>query len=351
MLTLPPTEETLARAAAMLADDRLVVIPTETVYGLAANAWSPTAVGKIFAAKGRPVNNPLIVHVASLERLGEAVALPLSARRQNELEQLTQWWPGPLTLVLPRGEQIPDCVTAGRPTVAVRIPSHPVARELLNRCPFPLAAPSANRSKYISPTSAAHCSSGLGELVELVIDGGPCECGVESTIVALSDDGPRLLRPGAITAEAIARRLNVSVAELTKASHSSQAAQPPAPGAETDADCLLAPGMMLEHYAPTTPLRLLVEPPPAQVPPTHVPARSGRIAFQPLRDHEAARFTVVETLSPTGDLSEVARHLFAALRRLDQAGLEAIYVDTCQPIGVGRAIMDRLNRAAAGHAS
>lgn len=353
-------------AAEALAADQLVGMPTETVYGLAANAWRPTAVRGIFAAKGRPSSNPLIVHVASFERLRDAIAWPPTPVVAQQLERLADFWPGPLTVVCPRSSKIPDEVTAGRSTVAVRIPGHDVARKLLQRCPFPLAAPSANRSGYISPTLAEHvCDrSGLGDAVSLVIDGGPCLHGVESTILLLGEH-PRLLRPGSITVEQLAERLGIAESALrpTPASPTGGAAtrMPQGVTADSSADsAMLAPGMLREHYAPTTPLVLLDRRTSPDAQPTDLSSEAaaqlaggsvgsglGRISFRDLSPREAAPYRVVETLSHRGDLVEVARNLFAALRRLDAMGLAAIHCDTCQPLGLGRAIMDRLDRAAA----
>lgn len=355
-MILPATDETIRRAVAALAAGQLVGLPTETVYGLAANAWDPVAVRQIFAAKGRPATNPLIVHVAGIDRLGDALAWPPSPLVRQQLDALIDLWPGPLTLVGPRGDKIPDAVTAGLATVAVRVPGHPVAGRLLRACPFPLAAPSANRSGYISPTLAEHVcdASGLGAQVALVIDGGPCTHGVESTILKLGE-APRLLRPGSITAARLAERLGVALERL----------QPPQRSADAAHQPLLAPGMMREHYAPLTPLTLLpllpgephagdeqrsggAEPSGQAAPPAGASGGGvGRIAFRRLSDAEAARYRMVETLSDHGDLAEVARNLFAALRRLDTAGLSLIHCDTCEPLGLGQAIMDRLQRAAA----
>jgi L-threonylcarbamoyladenylate synthase len=308
----------------------------------------------------------LIVHVASVERLSDAIAWPPSPVVARQLERLADFWPGPLTVVCPRSSKIPDEVTAGLPTVAVRIPGHEIARKLLQRCPFPLAAPSANRSGYISPTLAEHvCDrSGLGDAVSLVLDGGPCLHGVESTILLLGEH-PRLLRPGSITAEQLAERLGIaeSALRLSPEPHNSFAAAGIPQGSTVDPStdaALLGPGMLREHYAPTTPL-VLIDPtasPDARLAlisqgPADRPAGNpsgnglGRISFRELSPREAAPYRVVETLSHRGDLVEVARNLFAALRRLDAMGLAAIHCDTCQPLGLGRAIMDRLDRAAA----
>lgn len=322
-------------AAARLAAGELVAIPTETVYGLAANAFDPAAVAKIFAAKGRPSDNPLIVHVASLDRLDLAIAMPLSTTLHQQLDAIVDLWPGPLTVVLPVGKKIATNVTAGLATVAVRVPSHPVANAILKRCPFPLAAPSANLSRYVSPTTAAHCGNGLPSSVAMVVDGGPCQCGVESTIVKLGDDGPRLLRPGSITAETLAQRFGVGLESLL---------QTLAP----EDTSLIAPGMMREHYSPRTPLRLVTPQDDVDASSARSPRR-GRIAFSPLSDDVRDRYAVVETLSDSGDLVEVGKKLFAAMRRLDTAGVDLILVDGCDAIGIGRAIMDRLGRAAAAH--
>lgn len=340
-LIFPATDETIRQATAHLAAGELIGLPTETVYGLAANAWDRIAVAKIFAAKSRPATNPLIVHVAGIERLRDALQWPPPPIIGQQLDALADFWPGPLTIVGPRGPKIPDEVTAGKTTVAVRVPAHPVARRLLQACPFPLAAPSANRSTYISPTLAEHVcdASGLGHAVSLVIDGGPCMHGVESTILLLGEH-PRLLRPGSITAEQLAERLQIDVTELLQ--------KPPAEGNSTH-ESLLAPGMMREHYAPVTPLVLLPHAGDAAVASAGQADERpiGRIAFRRLEPTEAARYQRIETLSDSGNLEEVARNLFAALRRLDAAGLSAIHCDTCSPQGLGQAIMDRLRRAAA----
>ncbi|QDT03840.1 Threonylcarbamoyl-AMP synthase [Rubripirellula lacrimiformis] len=328
-----PNEASLDAAARLLGEGRLVAIPTETVYGLAANAWDASAVQRIFDAKGRPSTNPLIVHISSIDQIEMAVRLPLDDITQGQLDAVADLWPGPLTVVLPAGEQIPSIVTAGLATVAVRVPAHPVAQAILKRCAFPIAAPSANRSQYVSPTMAMHCASGLGDHLSMIIDGGPCDLGVESTIVALGPDGPRLLRPGSISAEDLSCRLKVPMAAFVSPSNHHGSEKP----------SFEAPGMMSEHYSPQTPLHLF------DASHTDVPPRTGRIAFRKLPDPIADQYAVVETLSQDGNLDEISRGLFAAIRRLDQAGLDRIVIDVCQPTGLGRAIADRIQRAAAGH--
>ncbi|TWU47361.1 Threonylcarbamoyl-AMP synthase [Rubripirellula tenax] len=332
---LPANDDSLDRACELLSSGELVAIPTETVYGLAANAWDADAVAKIFLAKGRPSSNPLIVHVASADEIGRAVRMPLSRPLQKQLDSLVDLWPGPFTVVLPVNERIPSLVTAGRNTVAVRVPSHPVASALLRRCPFPIAAPSANKSKYVSPTTADHCVSGLGDDVALVLDGGPCDLGLESTILLLDERGPRLLRPGTICAEDLASRLKVEVSDLIVVDNDKSESDP----------SFISPGTMREHYSPRTPLRLIGDDEVNSV----VPPGTGRIAFRALTSEIASRYERVETLSQNGVLAEVSHNLFAALRRLDQSGLQVILIDQCEPVGLGRAIMDRIHRAAAGH--
>ena len=305
---LPADAAAIARAAAILRAGGLVALPTETVYGLAADAGNAKAVAHIFAVKGRPRFNPLICHVpdraaaAALVRIG-----PLAARLMET------FWPGPLTLVLPKREGAPvaDLVSAGRDTLAVRAPAHPVARRLLAAFPRPLAAPSANRSGRVSPTTAAHVAADLGTAVDLILDGGACDVGIESSIVAVEEDSVTLLRPGGVASEAIERVTG----------------RPLAPAAAGEVS---APGMLKSHYAPTAPVRLeATEKRPGEV----------LIGFGPVAGDLS--------LSPTGDLVEAAARLFAVLRRADAAAPAAIAVAPIPDIGLGRAINDRLRRAAA----
>ncbi len=333
------TDESIYLAAKLLAEGHLVGMPTETVYGLAANAWNPAAVARIYVAKSRPSSNPLIVHVASVDRLKDAIHWPPEPLIQRQLDAVIDLWPGPLTVVCNKSDQVPMEVTAGKQTVAVRIPAHPVALKLLSVCDFPIAAPSANRSKYISPTCPEHLlgPSGIAEHLSLVLDGGACCWGLESTIVMLGQQ-PQLLRPGAISVDELAKRFGVSTESMLGARVIS-------PSDDSLGDELLAPGMMREHYCPSTRLRLISNADTlAELSNT---SRIGRIAFQPLPPSEAQRYETVITLSDAGDLAEIARGLFAALRTLDAQGLDLICCDTCEPTGLGHAIMDRLHRAAA----
>lgn len=313
---LTPTPETIAHAARIIRDGGLVAIPTETVYGLAADATNGAAVAAIYATKGRPRFNPLIVHVPSIDAARMLVEMPPLAETLA-----ARFWPGPLTLVLPAraGNGIADLVSAGLDTLAVRVPAHPVALELLLACGRPLAAPSANRSGRISPTEAAHVAAEFSDGSVTILDGGPSDRGVESTILDLTrPDHIVLLRAGAIPAEAIE---TLGLGKLVRPS--------------IDANRHIAPGQLASHYAPRASVRLNV---------THVEPGEALLAFGPAP--LAANGPVVN-LSPSGDLTEAARNLFGALRTLDATGVSGIAVMPIPAHGLGEAILDRLTRAAA----
>jgi L-threonylcarbamoyladenylate synthase len=306
-------------AARTLAQGGLVAFPTETVYGLGADARNGRAVARLFAAKGRPKFNPLISHVADL-----AAARGL-ARFAPAAERLAAaFWPGPLTLVLPKSIDCPvsELATAGLDTIAVRVPDHPVAREILTAFAGPVVAPSANRSGHVSPTTAAHVLADLDGRIDLVIDGGPTQVGIESTIIACLGGTPLLLRPGGLARERIESVLGTELAEP----------------ARTDADAPLAPGMLGSHYAPRSRLRLdarAVEP------------GEALLAFGPIAAPGAEHARAALNLSPAGDLVEAAANLFSQLRALDAAGAASIAVMAIPHEGIGEAINDRLARAAA----
>ncbi len=306
----------ISAAAAFLREGGLVAFPTETVYGLGADALNPKAVARVFETKGRPRFDPLIVHVADFVQLGEIIAdFPLKAQALAK-----RFWPGPLTLVLPKKNVVPDIVTAGLKTVAVRIPAHPVALDLIRAAQRPIAAPSANRFGRISPTCAAAVKEELGESVDVVLDGGPCRVGVESTIISFADREPLLLRPGGVGAEEIETIVGpLLIPDRTEA-------RP------------LSPGRLPRHYAPRTPLVLW-----SGSNLTIDGKRIGLLTLQsPLnQDH----FVAVEVLSKSGDLHEAAANLFAAMRRLDSLGLDLILAYPVPNHGVGLAINDRLLRA------
>jgi L-threonylcarbamoyladenylate synthase len=308
--------ETIDRAARILRGGGVVAFPTETVYGLAANAFDPRAVARIFEIKGRPAFDPLIVHVCDEQMLGRVAAdVPPLARKLIE-----RFWPGPLTLVLRKCKDVPELVTSGLPTVGIRMPSHPVARALLIAAGAPLAAPSANPFGGLSPTRAAHVERTLGGSVDMILDGGACERGLESTIVALEPQ-LALLRPGAIAAE--------EIESLTG----------PLPQPVEDETAPLGPGRLAHHYAPRTPLRVVD---PATVPLTQRRG-AGLLALSNVTDGYAR----VRLLSPRGDLREAAAALFESLHELDASALSRIDVEPLEERGLGIAMMDRLRRAAA----
>jgi L-threonylcarbamoyladenylate synthase len=311
-----------ADAARTLAAGGLVAFPTETVYGLGADATSGAAVARLYQAKGRPSFNPLIAHVGDL---GAARAL---AHFNRDAERLAAaFWPGPLTLVLPRRAPCPvaELATAGLDTIAVRVPSHPLARAVLAAFGRPVVAPSANRSGHVSPTTAQHVLADLRGRIELVVDGGPTPMGLESTIVACLD-GALLLRPGALPRAEIERL--VALGE-----------PPQGVAASADADDVpIAPGQLASHYAPRARLRLDAG---------GIEAGEALLAFGPAPAQGAARAAMVLNLSPRGDLIEAAANLFSHLRALDAAGVATIAVMPVPHEGLGEAINDRLRRAAA----
>lgn len=319
-----PSESQLAQAARIIREGGVVAFPTETVYGLGADATCPEAVARVFEIKNRPRFDPLIVHVADAPA-ARALAAPWPQAAQRLADR---FWPGPVTLVLPRrAEVIPDIVTAGLPTVAIRVPDHPVAIELIRLAGVPIAAPSANRFGSVSPTTAAHVRESLGKAVDFILDGGPCRAGVESTIISFVGGAPTLLRPGAAPIEEIEALIGPVERAPQRRGGASMADEAP-----------LAPGMLDRHYATATPLHLRGE-----APASLDAARCGRLCLAPPAD--ASSWRAVEALSPAGDLRQAAAGLFAAMRRLDALGLDAIIADEFPQTGLGLAINDRLRRA------
>jgi len=321
-----PDPAVLRRAAELLHAGQLVAFPTETVYGLGANALDPEAVGRIYAAKGRPGWNPLIVHVA--DRAGAAL---LARTWPDAAERLSQrWWPGPLTLVLPRRPAVPDAVTAGLDTVAIRIPAHPVALALLRASALPLAAPSANRSGEVSPTTALHVAESLGNRVPLILDGGASEVGIESTVLDLSQSHPVLLRPGAVSQE----DLEALIGPVVLAGPPRGAAAPRP-----------SPGMLERHYSPVAPLRLydLGEDVSRLEAVTRCRATGGRVAAL-VRDSRPMGVDQVVVMPDSPE--EYARELYAALHRLDAGRAALILAERPPPGSAWDAIRDRLTRAA-----
>lgn len=309
----PNTEAAIGQAANILRNGGTVAFPTETVYGLGADATSAEAVARIYAAKGRPSFNPLIAHVASLE------AARLQGRFSSDAEKLaTAFWPGPLTLVLPLAATTTVCslARAGQESIALRMPNHSIAQALIKKLGRPLAAPSANRSGQVSPVTAAHVFEDLNGVIDMIIDGGPTHVGVESSIVSCLDDEPRLLRPGGISREDIERVLGRQL-------------KGPAASASP-----IAPGMLASHYAPHAQLRLDAK---------TQNENEGGLDF----GGTFAASPDVLDLSPRGDLIEAAAHLFDYLHRLDHLGKAVIAVAPIPHHGLGEAINDRLKRAAA----
>ncbi len=322
-----PIGTDLALAVRLLRAGKLVAFATETVYGLGADALNPLAVARVFEAKRRPKFDPLIVHLSDADELDRyAARIPPDAVRLAQA-----FWPGPLTLVLPKRDIVPDLVTAGLDSVALRVPAHPQARALIAAADTPLAAPSANRFGSISPTTAAHVAEQLGDRIDYILDGGPCDVGIESTIVGVLHDRPEILRLGGLSVE----QIRDVVGEVSIRPASSD------PGGRSEnATPQLAPGMLERHYAPRTPLvvieRLtadLLEPGDALLLPTPPPIETGSHC--------------VEVLSPTGDLRECAANFFAALRRLDALHPARILAVRFADESLGRALNDRLRRASA----
>lgn len=319
--------DVIALAAQYLRDGKLVALPTETVYGLGANALDGKAVARIFEAKGRPQFNPLIVHVADLEQAGRYVVLNDHAR-----QLASSFWPGPLTMILPRKMDggISDLCSAGLPTLAIRIPAHRTAQAILRACNLPIAAPSANRSGSISPTLPLHVAESLGDAVDLIVADGACTVGLESTVVDLSGDAPVVLRPGGISAAEIGAALAMEVGYDLG-----------------DHDAPKSPGQLLRHYAPRLPLRLKA----VDVAPGEALLGFGSLKFMGVRGGGFAKDLPeqkLRNLSAEGDLYEAAANLFRMMRELDQEAHTGIAVMDIPDTGIGVAINDRLRRAAAG---
>jgi L-threonylcarbamoyladenylate synthase len=332
-----PEVEPIQDAAKVLSSGGLVAFPTETVYGLGANALDAQAVNGIFAAKGRPASDPIIVHLHDLAQLSTvAINIPDLA-----YELARQFWPGPLTFVLQRNPTVPPNVSAGMPTVAVRMPSHPVAIALLKAANLPVAAPSANRFARPSATTAAHVLEDLDGRIDMILDGGAAVIGVESTIVDLTKVQPTVLRPGGITLEAL-RTLIPDVTVVSKHLH-------------PDDHGIEAPGMLLKHYSPRAELLLFDGKADSLIPAMRTYAlqqieQGKKVGFL-LPDNELSTIAdlTVETVNVGSTESEISHNLFSAMRSLDQSGVDVILVHTFGQSGLGLALWDRLLRAAEGH--
>ena len=318
-------DASIRRAAALLRAGELVAFPTETVYGLGADALNGAAAARIFAAKGRPADNPLIAHIAGESGLAGLIAgEPCTCARKL----MRAFWPGPMTLIFPKSPRVPREVTAGLDTVAVRMPSHPVARALIRAAQTPIAAPSANRSGRPSPTTAAHVLEDMEGRIPLILDGGPCEVGLESTVVDVTGARPRILRPGGVTLEmleGVVGDVDVDEGVLHQLQAGSQAR---------------SPGMKYKHYAPKGEVTIVTGPRAAQEIARLYDAADGRAAILAFSQADYGARRVYRLKNAPGEL-------FAALRQLDEDGMETIYAEDVPTTGVGLAVMNRLMRAAA----
>lgn len=329
------TRDELDQAAEILRMGGLVGIPTETVYGLGANGLDPKAVAGIFRAKGRPQDNPLILHIPDVSWLERYCKdIPLTA-----YQLASAYWPGPMTMVLYRNGLVPDEVTAGLDTVGMRCPAHPICREVIRLADVPVAAPSGNTSGRPSPTTAKHMLEDMDGKIDAIVDGGPCSVGVESTIIDLTCTPPRLLRPGGITLEQLQSVLGVvdvdpAVTRLLEAGE-----QPK------------APGMKYRHYAPKAPVTVVTGDPQksAEYMASHARAEDGIICFNEFTSLFMADSRPIMEIGPAGDKEEQARHIFEALRSFDHTNVPAIWAQCPDTAGIGLAIANRLNKAAGFH--
>lgn len=328
-MILKASQTSIEQAARLLQSGEVVAFSTETVYGLGADATNSKAVEKIFALKNRPGNNPLIVHVASVTQALELIHSESDPTIISRFKKISPLWPGPLSLILPKIDSISDLVSAGGKTIAIRIPNHPIALELLRTCRLPIAAPSANKSFAVSPTTAQHVEESFASENIVILDGGACRIGLESTVLDISTSIPKILRPGAISAKKISALL-----EETCIGPSMKVEQ------ENIAP-LKSPGLFNLHYSPLTPLVFLED--LIGIPPV---SNLGIVLFSPQKKSQFSNSAKeISVLSEIGNLEEIAHSLYREIRRLDQIGLDLIAIETCSEEGIGAAIMDRLRRA------
>ncbi len=310
------TSDSIERASEIIRDGGLVAFPTETVYGLGADGLNPIAVAKIFESKKRPTFNPLILHIADKNNLTKLVHI-----NDERIERLIdKFWPGPLTLVLPKHEIVPDIVTSGNSTVAVRMPNHSVALELIKKCGTPIAAPSANKFGNLSPTEASHVYKSLGDTVDMILDGGKCSVGVESTILQFTGENVLLLRPGGLSVEEIENEIG-KVKSVTKFSIRPN-----------------SPGQLLHHYSPSIPLYFLTQ----ENLEKYTDKKIGVLFFSSVNIKH--NFTSIKILSEKGDMKEAAANLFKHLHDLEKEEIDLILAEPIKEEGLGRAIMDRLKK-------
>ncbi len=332
---LPVTPEALAQAGALIRSGELVAFPTETVYGLGANALDADAVKRIFEAKGRPGDNPLIVHVSALKQIGPLISVEPSPLARALMDA---YWPGPMTLIFPKSALVPPAVTAGLDTVAIRFPAHPAARALIDAARRPVAAPSANRSGRPSPTTAAHVLADMDGRIPMILDGGPCAVGLESTVIDMTGDVPRILRPGGVTPEMIEA--------VCGAARVDEAVMRPLREGERPR----SPGMKYRHYAPRGSLTVVQGDEAAVTERIKqlYDAAEGTPLILALERHLPA-YGDRRALSLGRDAAGMARALFDALRQADDLGADALFSEAVPADGLGLAVMNRLGRAAAFH--
>ncbi|MDR2717339.1 MAG: threonylcarbamoyl-AMP synthase [Treponema sp.] len=344
MPLLKVSDESIRQAAALLAQGGLAAFPTETVYGLGGDAFNPLALARIFEVKGRPRFDPLIVHIAAYETLEKIADISLlDTRARQNLAALTgQFWPGPLTLILPKQKAVPDLATSGLPTVAVRLPAHDAARRLIELSTGAVAAPSANPFGYLSPTRAEHVFEMLGEKVDIILDGGPCQFGLESTVLDISGGQPRILRPGAVAKESI----EALIGPVASGNAAGSAAGPAAVTENDAAIGAVSPGLLKSHYAPHIPLLAQDYESPRHE--TEIENAAFLFFDGASRDKWLSgkpKPQTVTVLSETGNMLEAAARLFETLHELDRLDVRRIYAQLAPEEGLGAAINDRLRRA------
>ena len=337
-VVLPPTEAAIEEAAALIRGGQVVSFPTETVYGLGANALDPEAIRRIYAAKDRPADNPLIAHISDVSQLRPLIACEPSALAKRMMEA---FWPGPLTMIFPRAESVPANLSAGLPTVSVRLPAHPVARALISAAGVPIAAPSANRSGRPSPTAASHVFEDMEGRIPMILDGGDCAVGLESTVVDMTGDTPRILRPGGITAEMIAQVAGASEVDPAVMRPLQEGEQP------------RSPGMKYRHYAPKGSLTIF------DGAAENVISAICEIYDQAVEDgHRPLILALDEHIPAYGDrrteslggsVDAMAHRIFGVLRDADTIGADVIFSEAVEATGLGLAVMNRLGRAASFH--
>ena len=312
------TSQAIKEAGAVIRDGGLVAFPTETVYGLGADALNPLAVVRIFEVKNRPSFDPLIVHISELSYL-EKLSSSIDRKARKLIER---FWPGPLTIVVAKRDTLPDIVTAGLSTVAIRMPDHPVALNLIREAKTPISAPSANPFGYLSPTTAEQVKEQLGDKIDVILDNGKTPLGIESTVIDLTGQLPIILRPGGVPVEEIEEIIgDIKISKgYSKRPHS--------------------PGQFPRHYSPRTPIKVL------NSRKLKTPKKAGLLAFK--SPQKKLSYKIVEVLSSSGDLREAAANLFSSLHKLDKAGLDIIFAEPLPETGLGRAIMDRLHKAEGG---